>query len=309
MSRYLSGLANAVLLGLSCFFLARTATAVFATFSSPVEEEIAPVEAAPPPTRSRWEDRQVILDRDLFGAAVAPVEEEPEPEESMEELEATKLPLELIGTVASTNPELSWAAVLERDARATRVLREGSKIEGKSGAGATVERIERKRIVLREGGELRELALSEDAKPAPTETRQAARRAPRQTAAQRRASRRPQPARRAPATQAAAAEPEEEEEEPDVRSVAELFSKADILPRYEDGEMVGFQVDSIEPGSVFDEIGLDDGDLITELNGIRITSPEQSARVLSQLSESTSFSVTVEGPDGPETLQVTLPEE
>ena len=102
-------------------------------------------------------------DRNLFKAALASNKPLAAPVVDLEQLEATKLPLSLIGTAAASNPSASWAAVQDHDSRAHLVLQQGDSLKGK----ATVERIEPKRIVLRENGQLRELALSDDLGAAP----------------------------------------------------------------------------------------------------------------------------------------------
>jgi general secretion pathway protein C len=79
---------------------------------------------------------------------------------------------------------------------------------------------------------------------------------------------------------------------------AQLFSQARILPKYVEGEMVGVQLNSIKPGSVFEEMGIRDGDTITELNGIRISSQQDSAKVLRELSGAGEVRATVQRPDG-----------
>ena len=83
-----------------------------------------------------------------------------------------------------------------------------------------------------------------------------------------------------------------------VRNPASLFSQARILPKYEDGRMVGVQLNSIKSGSLFEEIGIESGDVITKLNGIQIDSPEQSAKILAEFSQAEEFDVTVQSPDG-----------
>jgi general secretion pathway protein C len=88
----------------------------------------------------------------------------------------------------------------------------------------------------------------------------------------------------------------------DVRSLANnpaaLFSQARILPKYEEGQMVGVQLNAIQSGSLFEQIGIQNGDTITEFNGINITSQQDSAAVLRQLTEANEFNVTVTGADG-----------
>jgi len=93
-----------------------------------------------------------------------------------------------------------------------------------------------------------------------------------------------------------------------VRNPATLFSQARILPKYEEGQMVGLQVNSIKNGSLFEEIGLRDGDVITELNGIAIESPEESAKILAEFSQAKEFSVVVESGGEVRELEFTMPE-
>jgi len=70
------------------------------------------------------------------------------------------------------------------------------------------------------------------------------------------------------------------------------------------------QINAIKPGSLFEEIGIQSGDTITELNGISINSPEESARILAEFSEADQFTVVVEDDSGePRTLNFTMPEE
>jgi general secretion pathway protein C len=88
----------------------------------------------------------------------------------------------------------------------------------------------------------------------------------------------------------------------DVQSVANnpaaLFSQARILPKYEEGEMIGVQLNSIKEGSLFEQIGIQDGDTITEFNGIQVTGQQQSAQVLRELTEAKEFDVSVTGAGG-----------
>jgi general secretion pathway protein C len=72
--------------------------------------------------------------------------------------------------------------------------------------------------------------------------------------------------------------------------------------------MVGVQVSAIKPGSLFEKMGIQEGEVITELNGIRIDSPEQSAKILLELTRSQDFTIQVEGAGGSRSLTAALPE-
>lgn len=288
MARYLGWLANTVLFVLCCLFTAKTVNAVIgSSLAVSAEPAVSPAETqvAAAPT---WKDRQVILDRNLFNASLlAPVGSAA----IEEDLEATKLPLTLLGTLAALEPENSWAAVEDRDSKFTRTVR----VDDELRPGATVLRIERRRIVLQENGSPRELLLAED---------------PAVVAATKPSGRTPVPRpRRAPAPRQlpqAAAAPQPQPAPPlDVRNPATLFAQARILPKYENGQMIGVQLNAIKPGSMFEQIGIKNGDVIKELNGIKIDSPEQSAKILLEFVDAKSFNVVVDRPEGTQTFTYT----
>lgn len=302
MSRVVVWFANGLLFVFCCYLVAqivREVTHVWLEEDPAVRVEME-TEPAPPPRRT-WDRRKVILDRNLFNVSTL-VAQEPPPEPE-EDLEATKLPLQLLGTVAHSDPGLAWAAVQDLKNRTHEVVRVDDQL-----LGARVLSIERRRIVLENEGRREELALDAEEpangkrgfgafagrrRPATT-----ARTTPRSTpeALRERIAKLREAGRVAPLPKA---EPEPEEETPP-RTPASLFSQARLLPKYEEGEMVGVQVSAIREGSLFEQIGLADGDTITELNGIQVTNPQESSNVLRELSEAQDFTVVVMGADGQE---------
>jgi len=285
MGRYLSWLANSVLFVLCCYLVADTANEVFAALLTPsVEQATRAVAAAPPRASGDRSDHDIIVRRNLFHVSTdVPL---PLPEEPLEDLEATRLPLRLLGTAAATPSDLSWAAVEDEEARRTVVVQIGDEIHE-----AIVQRIERRRIVLSENGVLRELVLDDEAQVASAKRPSPP---PRQARA---------PARRGPKVNPRKlAENRFQLEQDDIddmmRNPANLFSQARILPKYENGEMIGLQINAIKPDSFFEEVGFEDGDVITCMNDIPIDNPQESARVLSQMSEAPELSFCVEKQDG-----------
>ncbi len=283
MSRTAIWLANGVLVVLCCFLVARILTEVAAEVlvPAPAAASVAPRVAA---VSASWADREKILERDLFKSATKSESLPPPPAE--EEVYAkTRLPVRLLATVAG-RPEHSWAAVEDLDSREVHVVKVSDQLKGR----AEVTRIERRRIVLRNAGRLEELALDEE--PQGKQARPRAR--PRRTA------------RRSPAGVneriQRLAEDRFSVSRSDVQSVAknpaELFSQARILPKYESGQMVGVQLNAIKAGSLFEQIGIQNGDIIKDLNGIEITNQQDSANVLRELTEASEFNVTVQGSDG-----------
>jgi general secretion pathway protein C len=289
LNRVVIWTANAALTVLCCWLAAGILGDVVGGVlapATPVETVSAP---APAPEARSWQSRQTILDRNLFHSTLEAAEEEPSPED----LAATKLPLKLLGTAAGGNARHSWAAVEDLEKRQHVVVRIGDRLQGK----AEVMRIERRRIVLRNGGRLEELALDEE-QPALASTRTARARPP-----ARRPAMAEQPGGNSPVERVQRlAENRFGVARDDVQSVANnpaaLFSQARILPKYEEGQMVGVQLNAIQSGSLFEQIGIQNGDTITEFNGINITSQQDSAAVLRQLTEASEFNVTVTGADG-----------
>jgi general secretion pathway protein C len=280
MVSYLSWAANAVLFVTACYLAANTANTIFAAMLAPPDpsEILAPAPTSAP--SANLDHRRAIVDRNLFQSSsieVAAVETE------TENIEATKLPLDLLGTAAAENPEFAWAAVLDRQQRKTLVVGIGDRLKDK----ADVVRIERRRLVLLEDGAHRELTFGDELRPPDPVTR-AARRKP---TARNRSARRTTP--RLPRTSITREDVDEA-----LRDPSDILSQARFLPKYDGGEMKGFQVNAIKPDSMLNELGLQNGDVIREFNGISISSPQESAQLLQELGQSTQFSIEVERADG-----------
>jgi general secretion pathway protein C len=306
MVRYLGWLANTVLFILCCSLVADTANAIIAALLS--QTPSASIESGPVArAQSRsWEERQRIVDRNLFHsssisanvAASAP---------AGENLEETELPLKLWGTIASDNDELAWASIEEIGTQTSSAFRVGDQIQN-----ATVVGIERQRVVLLENGNRRALSL-DDAEPS-TEP------APKVAASDSRS--RARPSRR---TSSAAArksirdrtrqlsedrrEFEQRQEKREASDPAALYSQARILPRVdEDGQVAGLEISAIQEGSVFEQAGIEDGEVIIEIDGVPISNIGKSSQIMSALTDQGGVNLTLETPDGtPRSLSFTAP--
>ena len=93
-----------------------------------------------------------------------------------------------------------------------------------------------------------------------------------------------------------------------MRDPSELLNQARVVPKFEQGQMVGLQANGIKPGSLFQEVGIQEDDVITQFNGIAISSPEQSAKIFEELANAGEFNVVVRGADGAETVKTFTPE-
>jgi len=290
MGSVLSWAANTVLFVAGCFLAADTANDVIASLLlTPPPAEAALEQSAPPPQRDRtWSNRQIILSRNLFNSST--LDPPAPPLDETEDIEKSKLPLTLLGTFASSNVALSRAAIEQSGKRETFVVGVGDDVaEGK----ATVVRIERRRVVLSENGALRELTLDEDAN-----------RDSRIARAPRRPARRPGSVPEVRDLGGDRFAVSREDVEDAIRNPTNLLTQARILPKFENGEMVGLQVSGIKEGSLFEELGIQEGDVITEFAGMPISDPSDGVQILQKFNEGGEFPITVDGLDGIRELNV-----
>src|SRR5262249_58199435 len=76
------------------------------------------------------------------------------------------------------------------------------------------------------------------------------------------------------------------------------FGGIHVFPVYETGRIVGLEFGLIQYGTRFAAIGLETGDVISELDGRPVDGPEMSARVLAALSASGAFHAVGHRADG-----------
>ena len=276
---------NGLLFALCSFQVAGVFNKVSAELLMPAAASFAFVPPRATDVGGDWSDLEPILERNLFGAQIVPIAlPEPEPEEKLDE---TKLPLQLLGTLLSDNPKTSTAAIADKGAADHELLREGDQLARHQ--HVRVARIERGRVILQNRDRREELLLNEDQPLA------AASFSPRALRPDRRSSRRPSASRSKRSTPRPPAIAEQLNElrigGSEVRNAGDLLSQAKITPKWLEGEMQGMELREIEPGSLYDKVGLEDGDVIQSFNGIRLDSTAAGAEVLKQFAEADQFEI------------------
>jgi general secretion pathway protein C len=277
--------ANTFLFVACCYLAAGIVRDFLAQALLPTHAEVIAPAAAPVAAARGWDDRQPILDRNLFGAKLGGERAEVV---VVEDLEETKLPLKLLGTVAGEDEQVSNAAIQDTSIRKHQVVFVGDRLTNHP--DVEVIAIERGRVILQNGPKREELLLHEDAdKPAGPAV--ARRRTPRRNRARVRTS-----SNIGSRLRALSANGDDGEFPlPGARDPASLFSQARIVPKYDAGNMVGIQLNEIESGSLYEKIGIKSGDVITALNGIPIDSASASAKILTEFTEADAFRVEILG--------------
>jgi len=74
---------------------------------------------------------------------------------------------------------------------------------------------------------------------------------------------------------------------------SQLFTQIRAIPNIQNGKQNGFSISDVEPGSVFEDLGLQDGDLLTAIDGKPITNPGEAVGLFSTIQNRPSVEITV----------------
>jgi general secretion pathway protein C len=87
-------------------------------------------------------------------------------------------------------------------------------------------------------------------------------------------------------------------------NLPKLLTEARAVPIMSpQGKIVGFRIDSIQPGSLFEQLGLRDGDEIDSVNGEKIDSAPKAASLLGELRDSSMIILNLNQNGQPFTLR------
>lgn len=76
--------------------------------------------------------------------------------------------------------------------------------------------------------------------------------------------------------------------------MALLSRSARIVPEIRDGKAFGFRLYSVRPDGPFAKIGMSNGDVISSINGLEISSPEKALEVYAKLKSASHLAVGLE---------------
>ena len=289
LRKYLS-LVDLAVVALCAIFAARaTATAIEAGFVSGIPTAKQAPKPAGSPTTTTVYSKQVeeILNRNIFCSTCPPIlggKEEAPGVPVVPPLQRTSLPLKLLAVMyAPTEPRWSMAIIRDNDDKSVGPYGVGSHVRE-----ATIDQIEETRAYLDFGGGRREFLELLD-QPA---------------------------AAAAPVAAAPAAGPKDpladaldkgiKKTGPNsyevqhstldalLGNMGALSKAARIVPEMKDGKSSGFRLLSIKPDGPFGKIGLQNGDIISAINGLEMTSPDKALEVYTKLKTANHLSVGLE---------------
>lgn len=267
---FLSGLS-----GLALGHLGATAISILA-LPAPIPAQSLPATAEKTSTRTPLSAYQTILKRDIFNSAGGAQNLDQIDTVQPEQAKPTKSPSKwtLIGTISGGQSPLATL----NSAGETRTYRLNDKLPD----GASLSLIERNRVELSyPDGQTQILEFALDTQRSSAVTR---------PAAQRRQStdlaietlgenRWLIPAQVAEDTRA---------------NVGDLLKQAQAIPYLDGNQTTGFQIRMIQRGSLIEQLGLRKGDILREVNGVALNSPEKALQVFGQLRQARQISIGLE---------------
>ncbi|MEP0356119.1 type II secretion system protein GspC [Paraglaciecola sp.] len=273
---------------LSIFLLAYAAELTWRLWPHPEQGNTQSVSLSKKSTRSNSPQtlNLAALKRlNLFGDLTAkPVKEK----EKVTEAPVTRLKLTLTGVVTSTE-EGNGAAIIEsRNQQQTYGVND--EIEG---TNATLEEVHVDRVIISNNGINETLML--DGVDYNTQSSSTASKPSRPTAAKSSSNRR---------TLSSDALDARRELQQKPTSFTDYIA---VAPNKKDGQLTGYRVSPGKKSSLFKEVGLKSGDVITELNGLDLTDIQQGLEAMNLLRESESLQMTVLRRDEFITIYLDLP--
>lgn len=287
---------NLVLLALVAYWGASTvSTAVAARMIPPPVVRIKP---PPPPLAaddrhpaSHYVDK--IVGRDIMNPEKPPVAETPPP------LPEKELNLKLWGVTLHSDGD-SHCIIEDLASKKSDVFRVGDTVSG----AAIVKAIEWEKVILDQGGREKYIELAQPGGAAagagrPTSASAAVPPPPPPPAP---------PGATIPGDQnqtagGAAGNPnvqqigenqyriERAEVDQQLDNMAQLFTQIRAVPHFDGGQSTGFRLFAIRQNSIFDQIGLRNGDIIEEINGNKISDPSKALALLQELRNVESLQV------------------
>jgi type II secretion system protein C len=87
---------------------------------------------------------------------------------------------------------------------------------------------------------------------------------------------------------------------------SQFFTQMRAMPHFVDGKTDGFSISQVTPGSVFEQLGLQNGDLLTSINGQPITNPMQALSLMQAMKTAPAVDLVVNRGGAPTSVHLTL---
>jgi general secretion pathway protein C len=230
-------------------------------------EEVALQKVTGKPALSSY---NVISKRNLFGTQDKEVKER---EIDFEALEETELNLALLGTIVRGGT-LDYAVIEEKDKRKQGLFMVGDEV-----AGAKISRVMRGKVVLSVEGRDEILLMEEDGSKSKGEERPVA------------------------SVTKSSIQVKKDEIDSALTDMSKILTEARIRPYFSEGEADGFMISRIKQGSLFQKMGMRNGDIIKGVNDEAIKSPDDMLELYKGLKSGSQITLNIKRRGKEETLE------
>ncbi len=210
----------------------------------------------------------------------------------------TALRLQLVGTVVAEQPRSSLATIADLGTSETQVLGVGDRIQGAELLG--VERVKGEADATGNAFKVVALLCNEGTKEYLEPDPNAAAVAPGPTPNLGVSAVPPRPGAPAAALEGVRATGKDRYEidrkviDSTLNNLNNIATQARIVPSFKNGAANGFKLFSIQPGSLYSSIGIQNGDVIQRVNGYEINSPEKALELYQKLREAGHVTIELE---------------
>ncbi len=87
-----------------------------------------------------------------------------------------------------------------------------------------------------------------------------------------------------------------------LENMSQLFTQVRAVPHFEGGKSIGFRLFAIRRGSLFDKIGLKNGDILKKINDVEFNDPSRALSLMQELRNESDLSVEILRNRQPQTL-------
>lgn len=301
IKRYFWVLGAVTVLICAIFAAKATSHVVEAKFlaDSPKAPRVAAVVPSPtqPVKQSRSKDGTPFASRNMFCSSCTP----PEPVASADpsQIATTSLPIVLLATMVSTNPEQSYATIVNTDNQKQGAYAVGDQVPGATGA---IKSIHYKYVDFEHNGRIERVVLVGAPPPVVAAAPAVKETTPTGPVDDMQAS-----------IESGIKKTGENTYEIDRSLVDKVLANpmavakgARVVPAVKNGKPDGFKLYAIRPSSVYAKLGLTNGDTLQAINGFELTSADKALEVYTKLREATQLEVEVTRRGKPMTLKYSI---
>lgn len=259
--------------------LRQAASSDLQAMAEPATPEGGPGTSSAPPPVKQMSAYQSIITRDLFKTGAAA-----KPDKALaidpDKLQQTSLDLKLLGTITDGESDGGYAVIEDIKKRKQALYRAGDAI-----VNAQVKAILRKKVVLGVDGKDEVLLMEEDKDKA---GKQGGLRSPDPSDAY-------DPAMPEEGGEIdEAVNIERDKINDSLKNINQLMSQVKVRPHFRDGRPDGLLLSHVQQSSIFNEMGLKNGDIVKGVNGKEIQSVDDALKFYDNLKSSTSVEIQIE---------------